>query len=509
MFDIQYSLRTVKSIPNDAIVIKFDVKFNDDISDVNWQIFNVCDTMIVDRFNADVSGMLFPPKLRNLTFGYYFNQNITDAKWPILLHKIIFGYKFNADISFSNWPQSLRIMQLDHLFKRNVTKWPQFLATLIFINNKFLSRISIMSLPMSLTTLHIDNVRDIHNIINYMPAHVTTLKFNPYLSKIPNMLYRIWNPYLSKIPNTVQHLIFTDSFAKDIYKLPLELKSLTFGYEFNCDISNVNWSSYILLTSITFGYSYNQCLSNVKWPLNVTHLSFGCNFNQELCLPELLEVLLLNSPYEWNDTDEIPIIAFHFNKFNQILTHVKWPTMLDTIIFGRKFNQSMNDIILPNLCTLTFGYQFDQPIDNMKCPRLQNLTFGYCYNIILNVKTLNSLHTLILGNKFNTFISELPESLLVLTFGYNFNHPIDHIKWPTYLHTITFNTLYAHSISNVVFHNIGIVHDHSCKIIIDSCKFPKSLHKIIHYVYTKNEIKPVIIYEKYIGLYTKSAYTFI
>jgi hypothetical protein len=54
-----------------------------------------------------------------------------------------------------------------------------------------------------------------------------------------------------------------------------------------------------------------------------------------------------------------------------------------------------------------------------------------------------------------------------------------------------------------LFHDkLEIINDHSCKITINSCVFPKSLTKIIHIIDKNNQY---VEYQKQIGLHTKMA----
>jgi hypothetical protein len=100
-----------------------------------------------------------------------------------------------------------------------------------------------------------------------------------------------------------------------------------------------------------------------------------------------------------------------------------------------------------------------------------------------------------------------------LTFGYYFNQNIDAVRFPNSLHTLTFGVIFNQKINNAIFHEI---YDHSHKITFESCKWPKSLHKIIHIdfnnkikslhkIYYMENVINIVIYERQIGKFTKCA----
>jgi hypothetical protein len=85
-----------------------------------------------------------------------------------------------------------------------------------------------------------------------------------------------------------------------------------------------------------------------------------------------------------------------------------------------------------------------------------------------------------------------------MNFEWCFNRNIDAVRFPNSLHTLTFGYRFNQNIKNVIFHEI---YYHSQKITFKSCKWPKSLHKIIHVKYKVN----IVIYERVLGKFTKCA----
>ena len=75
--------------------------------------------------------------------------------------------------------------------------------------------------------------------------------------------------------------------------------------------------------------------------------------------------------------------------------HFDWTmemTRLQSLTFGREFNQSMENVTLPSgLQSLTFGYAFNQSMENVVLPSdLQSLTFGVMFNQSMDNVTLPS-----------------------------------------------------------------------------------------------------------------------
>ena len=58
------------------------------------------------------------------------------------------------------------------------------------------------------------------------------------------------------------------------------------------------------------------------------------------------------------------------------LENVALPSGLQTITFGRDFNQSLENVVLPSgLLTITFGDRFNQSLENVTLPSgLQTIT---------------------------------------------------------------------------------------------------------------------------------------
>ena len=121
-----------------------------------------------------------------------------------------------------------------------------------------------------------------------------------------------------------------------INKLNFKLSSLYsyFNYNFYFKLLHTNLFSKLTYLFFNMSYRYN------KLPYNLTHLTFGWDFNQNVDLPCNLTHLTFG------------------NNFNQ---NVNLPCTLTHLTFGNDFNQNVD---LPrNLTHLTFGNNFNQNVD--------------------------------------------------------------------------------------------------------------------------------------------------
>ena len=122
-------------------------------------------------------------------------------------------------------------------------------------------------------------------------------------------------------------------------------------------------------------------------PMNIKYLTFGCNFNQPIILPDSLLHLTFGDNFNQPIILPDPLLHLTFGvNFNQSIT---LPDSLLHLTFGWYFNQP---IILPDsLLHLEFGWFFNQPII------LPNSLITYkCYNwtIIDNIlpQTLKKIY---------------------------------------------------------------------------------------------------------------------
>ena len=176
---------------------------------------------------------------------------------------------------------------------------------------------------------------------------------------------------------------------------------------------------------------------------------------------------------------------------------MRWPSSLQTLTLGVFFNQSLEQVKLPNLQSLTFGYSFNQSLKPVTLPStlqhlklgggftqslvgvqfpgglqsltlggrnfrpslfqdalprtLKSLTFGRLFNQNLASVTLPDLDSLTFGDNFNLSLGtvNLPQSLLHLTLGEKFDFSIVEIRWPPNLLSLTFGSNLNQSLAHV------------------------------------------------------------
>ena len=109
--------------------------------------------------------------------------------------------------------------------------------------------------------------------------------------------------------------------------------------------------------------------------------------------------------------------------------NISLPDNLQTLVFGRTFNQTLRGVKLPPLKTLIFGHDFNQNMEGTSLPAdLQSLTFGCLFNQSLeNLKWPGGLKSLTLGKTFNRSLKKVcfPCGLQSLTFGAKFNQSLE------------------------------------------------------------------------------------
>ncbi len=98
-----------------------------------------------------------------------------------------------------------------------------------------------------------------------------------------------------------------------------------------------------------------------------------------------------------------------------------------------------------NLKELTFGIDFNQPVENLP-KKLTFLKLGYNFNLPLD-NLPNSLTHLVLEYEFNLPLDNLPERLIELELSYSFNHPLDSL--PNSLTHLTTGYCYNFSLDNL------------------------------------------------------------
>lgn len=134
----------------------------------------------------------------------------------------------------------------------------------------------------------------------------------------------------------------------------------------------------------------------------------------------------------------------------------QWPKRLQTLCFGRSFNQDLSKTTLPpQLRNLTFGSLFDKSLDNVTLPSsLKSLNFGLSFNREMQMVSLpEGLERLVFGRNFNQELGKLPASLEVLIFGSLFNQSLSSVisstRVPRLKH-LEVGCMYSHNLQSLV-----------------------------------------------------------
>ncbi len=116
------------------------------------------------------------------------------------------------------------------------------------------------------------------------------------------------------------------------------------------------------------------------------------------------------------------------------------PFCLQKLTFGSDYDTKLPE--LPNsLLELHIGFNWNHLIENTLPPNLTKLTFGYYFNQQLS-SLPSSLTNLTFGTCFNQELSSLPLSLTTLIFGNDFNQKIECL--PPNLQILRFGSLFNH-----------------------------------------------------------------
>ena len=215
------------------------------------------------------------------------------------------------------------------------------------------------------------------------------------------------------------------------------------------------------LTHLKLHDTFNLPIYNVKFPQSLIHLEFGKAFNHSLtdlrfALPVGLETLIFG------------------DRFNQSIDGFQWPRALKTLRFGDNFNQPIDNVEWPALVRLTFGKSFDQDLENVEFPStLKLLRLGGRLHMAQKLVQLpDGLHLLFLGSwwpKTGQLPTQLhilsldlpadqpvakvvfPESLSVLSFGPTFNQSVECVRWPPKLRRLDLGKRFNQPIENADF----------------------------------------------------------
>jgi hypothetical protein len=201
----------------------------------------------------------------------------------------------------------------------------------------------------------------------------------------------------------------------DCINIRKSCKQIIFDNSFDDSIDSISLPDHI--ESIKFGHWFNQSIVNVEWSKSLKTIIFGDEFFQ------LID--------ELPDTIEFLELGYNFN-----LPINKLPNSLHSIVFGKKFNQSLEIIKLPKLLkSIIFADDYDQQLENIKLStEIVELHLGKKFNTnklgnlpdvkilkIVNIsENLNnlpiSLEYLKINQKHKQFIDKVPFGCVVEYF---------------------------------------------------------------------------------------------
>jgi hypothetical protein len=536
----QQSLDKVKWSATSIKTIKINGMFRCNMDNVTWPIA-LEEISLVCSYDQIIDNIRWPSTLTHMTLAYAFNQDISRVDWKryYKLELLKFGVCFYQDIRGIMVPESLSslIFECKRVYDLNGILYPPNLHTLWYsglidcdlTNVKFPVSLQVLQLCIQRPT-NIDWLRykSLHTLVLYSISDREFYRFNlssteivvnyaksfinkfyahqiitfPTSLKTLHLLYQIDNIIMHSDLNELLELRLDDTFNVPVSDIiwPQSLGTLLLGSKFNQSLEFMRWPP--MLDKLTLGHDYNQPL--YQWPKSLTYLKIGSNFNQKInSIPENLRTLIISSGFNNDINDTIWSQSLYsielLTSFNRSLDSVNWPDSLFIIKLGYRFNQSISHVKFPNnLNTFIIGYN----------------TCSDHYNQSINLtKFPSTLSVLSLGGIFNQPLGEenleenLEESLggsLGKSFRRNFNNLCNIVD-------ITFGKSFNQDIMNVVFNQLYIVRDCSLKITIESCKFPKSLYKIIWYPYETDShaenYHEIIKYQRKLGQYTKAAFT--
>lgn len=289
------------------------------------------------------------------------------------------------------------------------------------------SYLTVKHIPASVTQIHFYRRYDqpIHNLI---PESVTHIFFNddyncPIYGHDKNNI-----DIVKFIPNTVTHIVFGRNFNQDLGQgLPALLESLTLGTCFNRKVEKCFPSS---LTYLKFGFDFNQNINNafIDFPNSkLHHLVFGELFNQYInnAIPPNVSKLVFGTCFNQEIFGSLPpnLIELIFgDRFDKSIAY-SMPLKLETLEFGKDFNQVIGGIgpngqcsYLPeSLITLAFGRNFDQPLGSLNpniklyLPNtLEKLVFGYKFNQSVEFFIPDNTKNIYFGICFKQSVRSLP-----------------------------------------------------------------------------------------------------
>ncbi|ADO67541.1 hypothetical protein crov507 [Cafeteria roenbergensis virus] len=264
----------------------------------------------------------------------------------------------------------------------------------------------------------------------------------------------------------IKEYIQVPSFNKN------SLYNLYFGRNDSVDLSNIpNYITHIYIDYDNFFIlSSTSCpsLTHVRWPSHLESIEFPIHFNQpieHIIFPDSLKRMVLTQGDSF---------------FNYPIYRFKWPKSLIELTFYQR-NHSLKGIQLPNLKYLNICGEYNLKLpDSIETLYLQRFVPLPSHEVSKELLLPKSLTKLVFGSGFDDsleIIKKWPDSLTTLTFGYNFNQAIEKVKWPKSLTTLTFGYNFNQAIEKVKWPEslTTLTFGYNFNQAIEKVKWPKSL----------------------------------
>lgn len=146
-------------------------------------------------------------------------------------------------------------------------------------------------------------------------------------------------------------------------------------------------------------------------PIELKELEFGIDFNEELKSMKKLK--------------NLKVITFN-REFNKKIAKEILPDSLEEIYFGAEFSQEL-DNLPDNVKEMSIGYNFDKKLDKLpKGLKVLDCT-NWWVGTYEMVNLPENLNELILSPYYNFPINNLPKKLKRLTIGYDFCQDIEYL----------------------------------------------------------------------------------
>jgi hypothetical protein len=335
----------------------YTVNVNNPYFDTTYEFNNLPESL--EELNLLFFGKLkiknllnLPPNLKIVKLGKSISNILLDNLPNKLEH---FEISTDGTVSFEYLPSSLLYLKIIFEEESNVSldSLPSSLETLIIVG-KYTGQLN--NLPFGLKKLYVPNNYD-WTIFN-LPTSITELMINLKYTKLLDLfdnankfkynlkILKIGYQYnqhssltsnfnLESIPSTVEELEFGDEFNQELKYLPKNLKKLIFGFNFKYPIGqNVLPDT---IEHLVFRYNFNNRIT--RYPDNLKYLKFGRNYSQRLDnLPAKLIHLVINERFHEKIQNLPPSLRIlEFDDLAEFNEELELPDSLEILILGKYF----------------------------------------------------------------------------------------------------------------------------------------------------------------------------